>query len=191
MKHTEISTTEANSHRVDNVDSRNLNAIPTTGLTSVTDRDRSKPLQLTPPKTPPVAIWVGLGIGIIVASIVGDRYVQGTFTDLDIANTRIIASTQGDVCIALNPIQSPKSIQATQVALALSQAHLAQTDTNLQNFRSDYNRYQTLAAQGRATDKQLQAAKVAYDFAQAQQSSALQGLQHAQAQLAAVSVENC
>jgi hypothetical protein len=187
MKHTEISTTEANSHRVDNVDSRNLNAIPTTGLTSVTDRDRSKPLQLTPP----VSIWVGLGIGIILGSMVGNRYVQGTSTHLDIANTRIIATTQGDVCIAPNPIQSPKSIQATQVAFSLSQARLAQTDTNLQKFRSDYNRYQTLASQGKATDKQLQAAKVAYDFAQVQQSSALQGLQHAQSQLAAVSVENC
>jgi F0F1-type ATP synthase membrane subunit c/vacuolar-type H+-ATPase subunit K len=196
MKHTPISTTEDNSHRVDNFDSRNLNAIGTTGLTSVADRHRSQPVQLTPPIKPLVSIWVGLGVGIIIASVglgIGvitasiavDRDAQATSTDLDIANTRIIASTQGDVCIAQDPIKE------AQVALSLSQAHLVQANTNLQKFQSDYSRYKALASQGKATDKQLQAAKVAYNLAQLQKSSALKGLQHAQAQLAAVRVENC
>jgi hypothetical protein len=191
MKHIPISTTEANNHRADNGDSRNLNAIDRNGLTPVADRDRSKPAQLTLPKTPPVSIWVGLGMGIIVAGIVVGRYVPATSTDLDTANARIIASKQGDVCTAPSPIQSPETIQAAQVAFSLSQTHLAQTGTNLQKFQADYSRYKSLASQGKATGNQLQAAKVAYDLAQLQKSSALEGLQHAQAQLAAVRVENC
>jgi hypothetical protein len=190
MKHTQISTTEANSHRVDNVDSHNPNAIDRAGLTSVANRDRSQSAQSTPPKALLVSIWIGLG-GIIVASIVGGRYVPATSTDLDIANTRTIASTQGDVCTAPNVTQAPNPTQAAQVAFSLSQQHLAQTDTNLQKFQLDYSRYKTLASQGKATSNQLQAAKVAYDLAQLQKSSALEGLQHAQAQLAAVRVENC
>jgi hypothetical protein len=191
MKRTPLSTTAAHSHRVDRVDSRNLNPIPTTELTSVTDRDRSKPAQLTIPKTLLVSIWSGLGMGLIVASIAGGRYGQATSTNLDIANTRIIASPQSDVCIAPDPIQVPKPLQAAQVAFSLSQTHLVQADTNLQKFQADYSRYKTLASQGKVTDKQLQAAKAAYDLAQLQKSSALEGLQHAQSQLAAVRVENC
>jgi hypothetical protein len=191
MKHTPSSTTAANSHRIHNVDSCNLNPIPTNGLTSVTDRDRAKPAQLTLPKTLLVSIWSGLGIGLIVASIAGSRYVKATSTDLDIANARIVASTPSDVCIAPNPIQAPKPLPAAQVAFALSQAHLVQADANLQKFQSDYNRYKTLASQTKVTGKQLQAAKVAYDLAQLQKSSALEGLKHAQAQLTAVGIENC
>ncbi len=154
---------------------------PTNGFTCALDRDRSKPAQ----KKPPASIWIGLGIGIIIASIAGDRYVQAKSTNLDIANTRTIASTQGDVCIAQNPTQD------AQVALALSEAHLAQTNTNLEKFQSDYSRHKTLALEGKVTPKQLQTAKTAYDLAQLQKSSALQGLQHAQSQLTAVRVENC
>ncbi len=170
---------------------------PKTKLTSVADRDRSNPAQPTPPKKLLVSsIWVGLGIGIIVASIAGDRYTQATSTDGNSANTRIIASTapviggqknlaQGGICLAEN------SKQDVRVALSLSQAHLVQANTNLQKFQSDYSRDNTLASQGKATRQQLQTAKAAYDLAQLQKNSALQGLQHAQAQAAAARIENC
>ena len=167
MKPTPIFTTAARKHQVHN---HNL---------AIADRDRSKPAPLKAHTKPLVSICAGLGIGIIMTSLAENRQIQAAATALDIANTRIITATtpavggrqtlaQTDACIAEN------STQEAQVALALSQAQLAQTHTNLQKFQSEYNRHKMLASQGKATPRQLQTAKVAYDLAQLQKSSALQ-----------------
>jgi hypothetical protein len=177
MKHPPIFTPKAHNHLFALVDSRNLNPTDPTELSSLPDRDRSKPAQLTSHTKPLVSIWVGLGIGIIF-SLAENRHVQAAATALEIANTRTLAAinpavgsrqtlAQTDVCLAEN------STPEAQVAVSLSEARLAQTHANLQKFQSDYNRHKLLASQGKVTPKQLETAKVAYDLAQLQKSSAL------------------
>lgn len=185
-------TPASKNNRVDHIDSPNLNDHDQTGLV---DRDSPQSAQLKPSKKTLVSIWTGLGI-VIIGAIIPGEYIQTTFTYLNIDNIRISASkilgtsdlpalAKGDACIAQNPVQD------AQVALSLSQVHLAQANTNLQKFQSDYSHHKTLASQDKVTPKQLQAAKTAYDLAQLQKSSALKGLQQAQVQVAAVRVENC
>jgi membrane fusion protein, multidrug efflux system len=95
------------------------------------------------------------------------------------------SQAQGDIDTAQAAIASAQAaVQAAQAGVPLAQAQVAQADANLQKAQADYNRYNVLYQQGAVPRQQLDTAQAAYNVAQAQKSSALQGVQQATAQLA-------
>ncbi|MBD2775026.1 HlyD family secretion protein [Iningainema tapete] len=113
------------------------------------------------------------------------------------------ATAQGDVNAAVAGISTAQAaveeaqagipaaeaeVKQAQAGVPVAQAQVAQADANLQRAQADYNRYQTLFNQGAIPRQQLDTAKAAYDVAVAQKNGAVQGVQQAQARLAAAKV---
>jgi membrane fusion protein, multidrug efflux system len=95
------------------------------------------------------------------------------------------SQAQGDIGTAQAAITSAQAaVQAAEAGVPLAQAQVAQADANLQKAQADYNRYSALYQQGAVARQQLDTSQAAYNVAQAQKSSALQGVQQATAQLA-------
>ena len=96
-----------------------------------------------------------------------------------------ISTAQSAVKEAQSGIPSAQaSVKEAEAGIPAAQAQVAQADANLQKAQTDYNRYQSLANQGAVPRQQLDAAKAAYDVAQAQKNVALQGVQQAEARVA-------
>ncbi len=81
------------------------------------------------------------------------------------------------------------AVKDAKLALALSQADVAQARINTQTFKQDYDRYQDLSKRGLVNPQQLARAKHIYNFAKLQNSYALHGLKIVQSQLAAAEVD--
>jgi membrane fusion protein, multidrug efflux system len=80
-------------------------------------------------------------------------------------------------------------MKEAEVAVSLSQAQLVQARMNLSEFQAEYNNAKILTATGRVTRQQIETAKVAYELAKLQHSSATIGLRAAQTQLIAAKAE--
>lgn len=92
---------------------------------------------------------------------------------------------QGNVNQAIASISTAEAaVTEAQSGVPVAQAELTQARANLAKVRADYDRYQTLYRSGAVSQQQLDAAKAAYETAQAQQSAAQQGVSQAQAKLA-------
>lgn len=90
------------------------------------------------------------------------------------------------------PLQSARvTLKEAQLAVALSQTHLAQARLNLIEFQAKHNSTKILSQQGQVSRQQADTAKAAYDLAQAQHSSALIEVQECTAQLVAAKAEVC
>ena len=91
---------------------------------------------------------------------------------------------QGDVESAIAAIATAKAaVKEAQAGIPAAQAAVAQAQANLQKAQADYNRYKTLFQQGAIPRQQLDTARAAYQVAQAQTSSAQQGVAQAEAKL--------
>lgn len=76
------------------------------------------------------------------------------------------------------------AVNEAKRAIALSQADVAQADINIQTFKAKYDRDLELHKSGAVNDRQLAQSRVAHDFGKQQKQIALEGLKHAEAQLA-------
>ncbi len=76
------------------------------------------------------------------------------------------------------------AVSEAKKAIALSQADVAQADINIQTFKAKYERDLKLHRQGAVNSRRLSQARVAHDFGKQQKQIALEGLKHAEAQLA-------
>ncbi len=164
-----------------------------------------------------VAILAGLGAGLIAVSISGSSDAQSNCVRQAVriasplGNRAIVlplvapiassdsTSDRGDLSttagvevqnarlVRLNSAQV--TLKEAQVALSLSQAQLTQARINLSEFQAKYNSAKILSEQGQVSRQQLGIAKSAYDLGQAQQSSALIGVEECTTQLVAAKAE--
>jgi hypothetical protein len=163
------------------------------------------------PQSPrlPVSILAGIGSSLLVVSIsesdlvrssrspqVAERAIElplvapivssdSTSDRSDRATTGVTAKKQQP-----SPLQSAHAaLKQANVAVKLSQAHLAQARTNLSEFRAKHNNAKVLSARGNVSRQHADNAKAAYQLAQLQHKSASIGLQESQAQLIAAKAE--
>ncbi|MBW4506180.1 MAG: HlyD family secretion protein [Scytonematopsis contorta HA4267-MV1] len=134
------------------------------------------------------------------------RQAQAAQSNIAFASQTTTAKTaqaQGDVSGAVAAISTSQAaveeakagipaaeaeVSQAQAGIPVAQAQVAQADANLQKAQADYNRYQTLFAQGAISRQLLDNSKAGYDVAVAQKSAAQQGVQQATAKLAAAKV---
>jgi hypothetical protein len=156
-----------------------------------------------------VAILAGLGVGLIAVSISGSSDAQSNcvrqanraillplvapIVSSDPTSDRGDLSTTAGVAVKNDRLVRLNSAQVTlkeaQVAVSLSQAQLTQARINLSEFQTKYNSAKILSEQGKISRQQLSTAKSAYDLGQAQQSSALIGVEECTTQLVAAKAE--
>ena len=133
-----------------------------------------------------VILLVGLGIGGILAAVLGYRYWQYASSHETTDNATVAGSihqvsskiegTVSNVLVSDNQVVAPGQL--------LVQLDRRDYENKVQKAQADYNRYETLYKQGAIARQQLDTAQVAYTVAEAQKQSALQGVQQAQAKLA-------
>ena len=133
-----------------------------------------------------VILLVGLGIGGILAAVLGYRYWQYASSHETTDNATVAGSihqvsskiegTVSNVLVSDNQVVAPGQL--------LVQLDRRDYENKVQKAQADYNRYETLYKQGAIARQQLDTAQAAYTVAEAQKQSALQGVQHAQAKLA-------
>jgi multidrug resistance efflux pump len=104
------------------------------------------------------------GLGIFIASISSFDYVRSTTSPTEVEVDRI-------------------TVEKVRVAVALSQAQLLQSQTNLIKFQSKYDTAKNLFQKGTANRQQLDTAKAGYELAQVQKCAALLGVRESSAQL--------
>lgn len=75
-------------------------------------------------------------------------------------------------------------VAEAQSGVPQAQAQLAQADATLQKNQADFNRFQSLYSQGAIAQRDLDAARQAYEVARAQRAAAAQGVTQAQAKVA-------
>lgn len=119
----------------------------------------------------------------VVASIVS----SASTADRGNLSTAARVETNEDRPAPLQPAHV--TLKEAQVAVALSQAHLAQARINLIEFQAKHDDSKILSQQGKVSRQQLDTAKAAYTLAQSQHRSALIGLQECTAQLVAAKAE--
>lgn len=96
-----------------------------------------------------------------------------------------ISTAQAAVTEAQSGIPAAQATVAeAQAGIPAAQAQVAQANATLQRTQADYNRYAGLFQQGAVPRQTLEAARAAYDVAQAQKNVALQGVQQAEARVA-------
>lgn len=133
-----------------------------------------------------VILLVGLGIGGILAAVLGYRYWQYASSHETTDNATVAGSihqvsskiegTVSNVLVSDNQVVAPGQL--------LVQLDRRDYENKVQKAQADYNRYETLYKQGAIARQQLDTAQAAYTVAEAQKQSALQGVQQAQAKLA-------
>jgi membrane fusion protein, multidrug efflux system len=91
---------------------------------------------------------------------------------------------EGDIGIAQAAISTAQAtVEEAQAGIPLAESQVAQADANLQKAQADYDRYEILYQQGAVTLQQLETAKATYGVNRAQKSTAVQGVQQAEARL--------
>jgi membrane fusion protein (multidrug efflux system) len=75
-------------------------------------------------------------------------------------------------------------VTEAQAGVSAAEAQLQQAEANLEQVQTDYNRYSSLYDEGAIPRQQLDAAKAAYQVAQAQRDAAQQAIEQAQARVA-------
>ena len=133
-----------------------------------------------------VILLVGLGIGGILAAVLGYRYWQYASSHETTDNATVAGSihqvsskiegTVSNVLVSDNQVVAPGQL--------LVQLDRRDYENKVHKAQADYNRYETLYKQGAIARQQLDTAQAAYTVAEAQKQSALQGVQQAQAKLA-------
>jgi hypothetical protein len=161
----------------------------------------------------PVSILAGLGAGLLVVSFsdscavqstrvppVADRVmvlplVAPTIVSSESTSSRAELSTNAGAEVDDNqPVRinsAEIALKEAKVAVALSQAQLAQARINLIEFQAKHNNAKSLSEQGRVSRQHLDTAKAAYELAKLQHSSASIGLQESRTQLVAAKTEVC
>jgi transposase InsO family protein len=155
------------------------------------------------------SILVGLGVGSLFISISSSYDARSTYAP-KVAERAIVQpvasigsskSTADRVNLSTTtreqiradrsvPFQSAHvTLKEARVAVALSQAHVAQARINLIEFQAKHDNSKILSQQGKFSSQQLDTAKAAYALAQSQHRSALIGLQECTAQLVAAKAE--
>jgi hypothetical protein len=146
-------------------------------------------------------LMILVGLGIFVTSIFSFDDVRSTTTDLIVAPAA--PNVWSELTLATRNIITPVevkdrksaieaerlTIENARVAVALSQAQLLQSQTNLIEFQSEYDLFKTLFEKGTVSRQQLDAAKAAYELAQVQKSHALIGVRESSTQLVAAKGE--
>ena len=116
-----------------------------------------------------------------VAPIVSTEPVsdtQGNTTELEVKDARPV------------PLQSARvNLKEAQLAVALSQTHLAQARINLIEFQAKHHSTKILSQQGKVSRQQVDTAKAAHQLAQLQHSAAQMEVQACIAQLVAAKAE--
>jgi hypothetical protein len=163
-----------------------------------------------PPKLP-VSLWAGLGTGLLIVISMVDLGIYRSTRSSQVADlaidlplvTPIVSSkstsdrgnlsTTAEVAAQQQPpipLQSAHvNLKEAKVAVTLSQARLAQAQTNLSEFRAKHGNAKILSAQGKVSRQHADTAKAAYQLAQSQHHSASIGLQASQAQLIVAQAE--
>ncbi len=91
---------------------------------------------------------------------------------------------EGDIGIAQAAISTAQAtVEEAQAGIPLAESQVAQADANLQKAQADYDRYEILYQQGAVTLQQLETAKATYGVNRAQKTTAVQGVQQAEARL--------
>lgn len=116
------------------------------------------------------------------------RQAQAARANINLASQTAAASNQtaiGDISGAEAGIPySQAAVKEAEAGIPAAQATVASAEASLQKAQADYNRSSNLFEQGAISREQLDAAKAAYNVAQAQKSAAIQGVQQAEAKLA-------
>lgn len=115
------------------------------------------------------------------------RQANAAQAKINLASQNAQANTtqaNGDVDSAIAAVATAKAaVKEAQAGIPAAQAAVAQAEANLQQAQADYNRYNTLYRQGAIPRQQLDTTKATYQVAQAQRSSAQQGVAQAEAKL--------
>jgi membrane fusion protein (multidrug efflux system) len=121
------------------------------------------------------------------ALLVARRQAQAAQTTIAYASTNAQAQTtqaQGNITGAIASIADAQAaVEAARAGVPAAQADLAQANANLEKTQADYARYTSLYQSGAIAAQQLDAARAAYNVSLAQQRSAQEGVQQAQAKL--------
>lgn len=119
---------------------------------------------------------------------IAQRQAKAAQTSITQVGTTAQAQTteaQGKVANAIAAISTAEAaVTEAQAGVPAAEAQLAQTEATLQQAQADYNRYQSLAQEGAIPRQQLDAAKAAFNVAQAQRNAAQQGVRQARAKVA-------
>ena len=121
-----------------------------------------------------VILLVGLGIGGILAAVLGYRYWQYASSHETTDNATVAGSihqvsskiegTVSNVLVSDNQVVAPGQL--------LVQLDRRDYENKVQKAQADYNRYETLYKQGAIARQQLDTAQAAYTVAEAQKQSA-------------------
>jgi membrane fusion protein, multidrug efflux system len=76
------------------------------------------------------------------------------------------------------------AVKSAEAGVESAKAQVSQADVNLEKLRADYERYSSLSQAGAISRQQFESARAAYNVAQAERRTAVQGVQQAQAALA-------
>jgi hypothetical protein len=192
-----------------------LTTVSTTNEKTVTDRDvtaidKALPLDEQPQEidlkpvsqqpAPPIPRWqkpliaIGIGLGMTALVVSTLEYPsQSTAMRPPTSRSSTLANSAANEQAASTTQDRPDlaqtAVKEAKLAIALSQADVAQADINIQTFKHDYDRYQDLSKRGLIERQKLVRAKHIYHFAQRQKSYALHGLKIARAQLAAAEID--